>query len=241
MELQKITELQGIVLPDIGIGEIKNTSELAVAEKNQKLLIKTRTEFVNNFKPVKQAIDGLKKQALDFEKTELAKVEKMESENEKYISTYKREIATLQADLKNLVSAYKGIFDKLKFDLSVHSGKMDKVSLEIDRELIQKSKEAAFEKAEKLEKVDQKIETVQQVVVENVQPHQIKQEKVFLKKDEIKGKEVFSISDEKALIEWALQNDRTLLSIQMNKSAVNTWLKNKENQSMPFVKKDIVY
>ena len=242
MELALNNKLTSIIVPDVNIGKLSTMDELKQAEKNQSVLISTRTEFVKNFKPVKQAIDEVKRQALDFEKSELSKIEDLEKKNGQYISEFKSDIYRLQTELKNLVSQYKGIFDKCKYDLGQHGIVMSKIDIDLDRIAIQNSKETAFEKSAKLEELEV-VEKSVPVVVENIQSHQIKPEpKVVLKKDEIKADEVFSIGNESAFIEWALQNDRSLIKIEIRLSEVKKFLSKKENQDkqkFPFLKSEL--
>ena len=64
----------------------------------------------------------------------------------------------------------------------------------------------------------------------------------FAKKDEIKAEEIFTISNETAFIEWALQNDRSLLKIEIRIGEVKKWLAKKENQDKhkyPFLKSEV--
>lgn len=239
MELAINNKLTSIVVPDMNIGKVSTVDELKQAEKNQSLLVSTRTEFVKNFKPVKEAIDAVKKQALDFEKAEIAKIETLEKQNGQHITEFKTEIYRLQTELKTLVGQYKGIFDKCKYELSEHGVRISKIDIDLDRIAIQNSKETAYEKSVKLDT----IEKATPVIVENVQPHQIKPEtKVVLKKDEIKADEVYSISNEAAFIEWALHHDRSLLKIEIRTGEVKKWLAKKENQDKhkyPFLKSEV--
>lgn len=233
------SKLPVIRIPDGEIKPISTVSDLKKAEDYQKDLVKSRTEFTANFKPVKQEIDKIKQQALDYEKAEIAKVTSVEDVNAKFISTFKTEVGTLQSELKTLVASYYQIFEKCKHDISAHSIKMEAASMELDRIQIQNSKELAAVKAEKLEELE-KAEL--KIEIENILPHQTAPEvKVLKKKDEIRGKDVYSIADQEAFMFWAIHNNPSLLKIEIKKAEVNKWLQNPENQKFPFVKKEILF
>ena len=232
------SELPVIRIPGGEIKPISTVSELKKAEDYQKELVKSRTEFTANFKPVKQEIDKIKQQALDYEKSEIAKVTSAEDTNGKFINAFKTEFGTMQAELKTLVSSYYQIFEKCKHELSVHSKNIETVNLDIDRIIIQNTSAPAFEKAEKLEELDKALP----VIVENISSTQTRpEEKVFKKKDEIKGREIFSVSDETAAIEWFIENKRSVLKIEIRQAELKKFLSDKKNQNLPFVKKEIVY
>lgn len=229
--------LPAVTMPEWKPEKVTSFQELRTAEERQKELIKLRTDFISSFKPVKQEIDKIKQQALDYEKAEIAKVTSSEDVNAKFISAFKTEVGTLQSELKTLVALYYQIFEKCKYDISAHSRKVEAASMELDRIQIQNSKELAAVKAEKLEELEKKEEAV--VIVENIKPHQTAPEvKILKKKDEIKGKDVYSIADQGAFIFWAIHNNPSLLKIEIKKAEVNKWLQNSENQKLPFVKKE---
>ena len=228
--------LPAVTMPEWKPEKVTSFQELRTAEQRQKELTKLRTEFISSFKPVKQEIDKIKQQALDYEKAEVEKVTSVEDMNAKFISAFKTEVGTLQSELKALVASYYQIFEKCKYEISAHSRKMESVDIELDRVQIQNSKELAVEKAKKLESLEK---TELKIEIQNIQPHQTAPEvKILKKKDEIKGKEVYSIANQEAFIFWAIHNNPSLLKIEVKKAEVNKWLQSPENQTLPFVKKE---
>ena len=89
-----------IAVPDISIDTITDKAGIEKANANKKQLTAIRTEYVRNFKPVKQAIDELKKQALDWEKKEVGKIEELEKMQDAKISEYNAEQYRIQQELK---------------------------------------------------------------------------------------------------------------------------------------------
>lgn len=232
------SELPQIQIPEQKFPKIATVQELMESEKYLKTLVTARVKFVDDFKPVKSEIDKIKSQAIEYEKLQIKPVTEEEDRIKKIQSSFKSEIAELQNGIKRIQSEYKNQIDKVVYQVKDVFRLIDKYSAYLEREAIQNTPAPASEKAEKLDILEKSVT----VTVENVIPTQIRpEEKVFLKKDEIKGKEVFSIKDEQAFIEWAILNDRSLLKIEIKKADVKKFLSVKKNQSLSFVKKEIIY
>lgn len=232
---QPTSELPAVVLPaDQVLAKISTMKELADMEKLQQELVSCRTSFVKSFKPIKEHIDAYKKQALDYEKQQISKIEQLEDKNKTNISMFKAEVAKLQSEYKTLVEKIPAMFAKLKTELDYHSKNIEKISLELDRLAIQNSKTLAYEKAEQLEQLDKSTVNVE---VQNIKPHQI-QPPVFAKinkKNTIVGKETRYIKDEQAAIEWCLINYRQGVKIELKLSEIKKLLDTEYGQNLPFV------
>ena len=109
---------------------------------------------------------------------------------------------------------------------------MTKETMHLCLEAIKNSNASLADRSSEAVRIVEEINHLESVVVPEVE---IVPEKVVLKKDEISVKKVFSISDEKSFIEWALKNDLSLLQISISKSAFNEWIKKPVNQGYAFI------
>lgn len=223
---------QEIIIPEIQIIKIEDKNGLALMQDAKKTLVKTRTEYARNFAPVKQAIDALKKQSLDFEKDQLAKIDSIEKAVEKSIADWNAEQYRIQQELKR--QAEEEAKRKAEEIRQIELAKQAEILKQKEAELAELAKKPLAETIDKIEQIKTEIESAPIIPTVEIQP-----EKVILKKDEIKAEEIFTISNETAFIEWALQNDRSLLKIEIRTAEAKKWLGKKENQKFPFLKSEL--
>ena len=181
---------------------------------------------------VKKNIDDFKKKFLDKEKIEEKKIMDFVGLQEKEIESYKRKKKEEQDKLRAEADRIaKEKADKIKKD---EEDRIAKEKAEKEKE-IQSLKESDLPAPEKLEKVlslQSEVSNMGSIIVPEIE---VKAEKVILKKDEIKTRKVFSVSDESAFIEFAIKQNRKLIQISISKSAFNEWIKSEENQDHPFL------
>ncbi|ATN94982.1 hypothetical protein [Leptospira phage LE3] len=212
--------------------EIKSDTDLLTAENLVKQVKKDKTSFLNKVKPFKQAVDDFKAKFLTREKQGEKSFNDFISKQDKEIEKYKQAKLEEQREAKRKADEEaKRISDELKKQEEDRISK-EKADAEKQLEEVKSEDISEEEKVEKIFELNEKILDLESVIVPQVE---IKPEKVVLKKDEIKTKKIFSIKDEKAFIEWAIQNNRELVTIQISKSAFNEWIKSEENQNHLFL------
>ena len=217
---------------DYNFVSVSNDEELAKAEEEIKQAKSDQKNLVNKIKPLKQAIDDFKAKFLSKEKIESAKVETFGKTQETEISKYKT--AKLEEQRKAKAEAErkaKEEADRIRREEETRVEE-ERKRKQAELEALKTSEGTAEDKLEKAFALTDKIQSLENVVVPEVE---IKPEKVVLKKDEVKTKKVFSIIDEPAFIEWALQNDRSVLQISISKSAFNEWVKQDKNQLNEYI------
>lgn len=224
MELSiKDLKPQEIVIPEINVIVITDKSGLEKMQEAKKNLVKIRTDYTKNFSPVKQAIDGLKKQALDYEKEQIKKIEAIETEVEKSISAWNQEQYRIQQELKR--KAEEEARKKAEEIRQIELAKQEEIRKQKEAELAELAKKPIAETIDKIEEIKSQIESAPIIPEIEIQP-----EKVVLKKDEIKAEEIFLIENESAFIEWAILNNRSLIKIEIRTAETKKWLSKKENQ-----------
>jgi len=224
-------ELTESVLP------VNSKEEMVKAEGLVKVVKSRKNLFTAFIKPFKSKIDGLKNIILDKEKSEIARIDSFINEQEKIIDGYKTVVLAEQRKLKaeaERLANEKAEAERLE---RVKAAEAEKARLEKELEEIAKNKPLA-EVIDEIEIKKAEIASVKETVIPEIV---IEPEKVILKKDEIKTKIIYSISDEKAYINWAIKNSRTdLLEIKVSKSGFNALSKTEEIKNLPFISKEEV-
>jgi len=211
---------------------VTNEAQLLEAEAEIKKAKADQKLVVSKIKPLKEAIDNFKAKFLSKEKIETAKVEKFVSLQEAEIKKFKAQKLEEQRKAKEEA-------DRKAKEESERIRKEQEAKLEEERkakqaelEALKTSEGTAEEKLEKAFELTDKINDLGTVVIPEIE---VKAEKVVLKKDEVKTKKIFFITDEKAFIEWALQNDRSMLRIDVSISAFSSWVKDEKNQLNEYI------
>lgn len=231
-DIESKIEKELTITPTWKFVSVSNESELAEAEKQIDLANSHKKGLLNKIKPLKQAIDDFKGKFLSKEKIESAKVESFVSLQDAEIKKYKARKLEEQKKLKEEA-------DRKAREEAERIRKEQEAKLQEERKAKQAELDAlkmaegtAKDKLEKAFELTDKINDLNTIVIPEIQ---IAPEKVVLKKDEVKTKKVFFITDEKAFIEWALQNDRTILKIEISTSAFNSWVKEEKNQLNEYI------
>lgn len=212
--------------------EVSDKESQTLAEKQITDYKKIGKLFLEDVKPLKTKLDNVKKAVIEFEKANESKVNAFVISQEKPIKEYKKVVFEQQQELKR--QAEEKARKLAEEARQAEQERLDKIrQAEKERlDALEKSKVSVSEKIDELEEVKSNIQKLEEIVIPEIE---LKTEKVILKKDEIKTKKVFTIVDEKAFIEWALENNNThLLNITINKSEFNKVCKNLGN--LPFIR-----
>lgn len=211
---------------------VTNEAQLLEAEAEIKKAKADQKLVVSKIKPLKEAIDNFKAKFLSKEKIETAKVEKFVSLQEAEIKKFKAQ--KLEEQRKAKEEAERKAKEEAERIRKEQEAKLEeeRKAKQAELEALKTSEGTAEEKLKKAFELTDKINDLGTVVIPEIE---VKAEKVVLKKDEVKTKKIFSISNEAAFIEWAIQNNRKLLEISISKSAFNEWIKLEANQSYSFL------
>jgi hypothetical protein len=191
-----------------------------------------KKNLLTKIKPLKQAIDDFKGKFLSKEKVESSKVDDFVRLQDAEITKYKK--IKLEEQRRAKEEAERKAKEEAERIRKEQEEKLAQEKLQKEKELeaIKNSNASLTDRSSEAVRIVEEINHLESVVVPEVE---IVPEKVVLKKDEISVKKVFSISDEKSFIEWALKNDLSLLQISISKSAFNEWIKKPVNQGYAFI------
>lgn len=208
------------------------------AEKNIKIATSEKTRILAELKEVKQFLDNQKKPVLDYEK----QVESMAASGKKFfedaIQVYLNKKAEEQRKLNDAIYKIQDFKNKsIQAVINLESS----VNLQISKlnALLQKWEiESANIPIEQTEEAIEILDTIDATIEAGVMPVEIvTQEKNFVQERLVEDKEEYSIGNEQAFIQWALDNkEYSLLEIKPKKSVFNSWVKLNGNKNHSFVR-----
>ena len=208
------------------------------AEKNIKIATSEKTRILAELKEVKQFLDNQKKPVLDFEK----QIESMAASGKKFFEDAVQVYLNKKAEEQRLINARINEIHRQKNN-AIQSiinayNTLNAVQIKAGA-LVQKWEiESAEIPVEETQAAMEILEDVEmQIESEPVQVEIVTQERNFVQERLIEDKEEYSIGNEQAFIQWALDNkEYSLLDIKPKKSVFNSWVKLNGNKNHSFVK-----
>ena len=212
------------------IYEITSEEMKKDAEKNIKIATSEKTRILAELKEVKQFLDNQKKPVLDFEK----QIESMAASGKKFFEDAVQVYLNKKAEEQRLINARIN---------EIHRQKNNAIQSIINAyntlNAVQIKAGALVQKWE-IESAEIPVEETQaamEIESEPVQVEIVTQERNFVQERLIEDKEEYSIGNEQAFIQWALDNkEYSLLDIKPKKSVFNSWVKLNGNKNHSFVK-----
>ena len=208
------------------------------AEKHIKIATSEKTRILAELKEVKQFLDNQKKPVLDYEK----QVESMATSGKKFfedaLQVYLNKKAEEQRKLNDAIFKIQDFKNK---SIQAVTNLESSVNLQISKlnALLQKWEiESANIPIEQTEEAIEILDTIDATIEAEVMPVEIvTQEKNFVQERLVEDKEEYSIGNEQAFIQWALDNkEYSLLEIKPKKSVFNSWVKLNGNKNHSFVR-----
>ena len=208
------------------------------ADKNIKIATSEKTRILGELKEVKQFLDNQKKPVLDYEK----QVEAMAASGKKFFEDAVQVYLNKKAEEQRLINARINEIHRQKNN-AIQSiinayNTLNAVQIKAGA-LVQKWEiESAEIPVEETQAAMEILEDVEmQIESEPVQVEIVTQERNFVQERLIEDKEEYSIGNEQAFIQWALDNkEYSLLDIKPKKSVFNSWVKLNGNKNHSFVK-----
>lgn len=208
------------------------------AEKNIKIATSEKTRILAELKEVKQFLDNQKKPVLDFEK----QIESMAASGKKFFEDAVQVYLNKKAEEQRLINARINEIHRQKNN-AIQSiinayNTLNAVQIKAGA-LVQKWEiESAEIPVEETQAAMEILEDVEmQIESEPVQVEIVTQERNFVQERLIEDKEEYSIGNEQAFIQWALDNkEYSLLDIKPKKLVFNSWVKLNGNKNHSFVK-----
>lgn len=238
MKLEQIdTQIEKTIDSNFELVIVHSDASMTIAKNNSKSIGLKKTEYEDSVEPFKKFAHGLHKKIVATEKENILVFDKAISKQKEEISVYKEKLYAIQQETLRIAQK---IADKEADELKakhvvIAEEASDKLLVEAER---LQDTGASDERIEK--KLDESDRIKTSVAFFN--PEAIP-EKIIAKKNIVKEKITYFISDEQAFIEWALMNNRSLLKIEPSLSMFNIWVRNhrKPENKFSFVEKSISY
>lgn len=238
MKLEEIdTQIEKTIMNDFDLVIVDNDASLTIAKNNLKFINLKKIEYKDSIAPFKKFTNELHKKIVSVEKSNLLVFDQALNKQKEELSEYKEKLFAIQQETLRIAQIQA---DNVAAELRTKQLAIAKI--ESDKLLVE---------AERLQDTGASDERVERKINQSdfvndfaeLNPPQVLPEKIIAKKNIVKEKITYFISDEQAFIEWALMNNRSLLKIEPSLLMFNIWVRNhrQPEKKFSFVEKSISY